>query len=271
MKVSIISYTDECELIVASAGKATISGKSAEEIIGSMSSEAVERWIREIITRDHGSVLEHCVYTFSVEGISRVASHQLVRHRIASYSQLSQRYRKIEEEIFDVVVPPSVRKMGKQAESFFREYADEAFKRYRDLISHGIPPEDARYILPQAVTTKLIITMNAREIMHFLSLRLCSRAQWELRSIAWCLLRNLLKLHPNIWKWAGPRCVMIENVIKSSPQPIIEKILADEDVDYSFVSQKCPEGIPREKIAKCILNGKRDVWEIIKNCEQSEI
>ena len=162
----------------------------------------------------HESVLEHAVFTFAIEGISRACSHQLVRHRMASYSQQSQRYVNMDE--FDYVVPESIKdKKGlwhKEGEGVFTtsevyvELMDYISVLYARMIRAGIPEEDARYILPNACKTNIIVTMNARELRHFFSLRCCERAQWEIKQVAEMMLALVKEVAPSIFEDAGSRC-----------------------------------------------------------------
>ena len=155
----------------------------------------------------HYSVLEHATFTFAIEGISRVTSHQLVRHRLASFSQQSQRYVKIDKEDFPFKVPKSIEKDEKLAKIFI-DAVKELDGIYQLLLDHNIKAEDARYILPQAVTTKMIISANARELLHIFKLRCCNRAQWEIRELAMNMLKEVKSIAPTIFENAGPPCVL---------------------------------------------------------------
>jgi len=128
----------------------------------------------------HHSVLEHVSITFAIDSISRACSHQLVRHRIASYSQQSQRYVKYDK--INYVIPPSIEK-DKEICIGFEKFMEDISHNYKDLIELGIKPEDARYILPNAVATNITMTVNARELIEMCKLRLCSTAQWEIRNM----------------------------------------------------------------------------------------
>lgn len=151
----------------------------------------------------HTSVLEHASFTFEVEGISRVTLAQLTRHRIASFSVQSQRYVKLDDP--ELIIPETIRnsEFAQEAESTMR-YVMNLYKR---MVDAGIPAEDARYVTPQAVPTKLMMTMNARELLHFFSLRTCNRAQWEIRKMADEMLKVCRKVSPEIFSKAGPGCV----------------------------------------------------------------
>ena len=152
--------------------------------------------LKNIVEKGHGSVLEHCCFTFSIEGISRACSHQLVRHRIASYSQQSQRY--VNGEKFGYITPEKIKKMDVLDEAY-KNFMEEVQIFYKNLVLAGIPKEDARYILPNATTTNIVVTMNARELLHFIELRSSPRAQWEIRELAQEMLRQLQDVAPVIF------------------------------------------------------------------------
>ncbi|MBP8932803.1 MAG: FAD-dependent thymidylate synthase [Candidatus Atribacteria bacterium] len=200
MNVKLISSTPDPELTVARAARLCYRSSYDEK----MTLENAQKLIREIVARGHKSVLEHASFTFLIEGISRAASHQLVRHRLASYSQQSQRYINFKNPEF--VIPPSVNE-NKTLLNHFREHIQKSNDIYQEMIKIGIPEEDARYILPQAITSQIIITANAREYLHILQLRLCNRAQWEIRMIANKILVILKELAPTIFENAGPPCI----------------------------------------------------------------
>lgn len=162
------------------------------------------RALRGALASGHESVIEHAVFTFRVTGVSRVLLAQLTRHRLASFSVESQRYVPMEE--MPVVVPLSIQADETMARTY-QGVMDVIRRFYRDAVAMGIPPEDARYITPQAAETKLIVTMNARELLHFFSLRLCARAQWEIRNMACEMLRLCREVAPDIFWNAGPGCV----------------------------------------------------------------
>lgn len=153
--------------------------------------------LRGLVQKGHGSILEHCCFTFSIEGISRACSHQLVRHRIASYSQQSQRY--VRGEKFGVVIPNSIEE-DEGAYHHYCEVLDKISEAYVLLVDkYKIPKEDARYLLPNATTTNIVVTMNARELIHFIELRTSPRAQWEIRELAEEMLRQLKDVSPVIF------------------------------------------------------------------------
>jgi len=189
VKVTLIAHTPGPDRLAAVAARVCYSHQGAEEIIESIENNTIERRVKVCVEKGHHSVLEHAVFTFSIEGISRVTSHQLVRHRIASYSQQSQRYVKMKGEEPEYVTPPSV------AERFsfnFERTMEYCYKTYQAMLKDGIPSEDARYILPSAMCTNILVTMNARELLHFFKLRCDKAAQWEIREMA-CKMRKLVR------------------------------------------------------------------------------
>jgi len=198
LRVKLIAWTggdfkDLRRLIVlavkTSAGKLGL--KNADYYLREYKEEGVEKHVME--SHKYPSVLEHVVFTFLVEGISRVTSHQLVRHRIASYTQESQRYSAVER---DYVIPDTVIKAGFEEE--FRKLMDEAHRLYDKMVNAGVPYEDARYIIPQAVTTRLLMTVNLRELIHIACLRLSPHAQWELRELVKLMIDEAKSLIPEL-------------------------------------------------------------------------
>ncbi|MDK2897543.1 MAG: thymidylate synthase [Candidatus Atribacteria bacterium] len=200
MKVNLLTHTPCPELVVARAARICYSSSFPIDI----SLEESRKLIKRVLKRGHESVLEHVSFTFLVEGISRAASHQLVRHRLASYSQQSQRYVFLGEPQY--VVPPSI-KADPRAKMLYEEGIKRATKEYNQLVELGIPKEDARYLFPQAVSTSLVFTANARELLHILRLRLCGRAQWEIRELASLMLEQVRAIAPSIFENAGPPCI----------------------------------------------------------------
>jgi thymidylate synthase (FAD) len=304
-QVRLIKYLEDSPRIIASAGKQTLSPKEFREIYNKMTEDKIEKWIMELVRRGHGSPLEHSLYFFEIT-CSRVASHQLIRHRIASYTQLSQRYndkylRKLVKRIANILglnIPEKPHTRGDYAvyyevinrylldehefyellsivgEAFiippmiinrsdkgFLESLIRSIGEYYRLLSIGIPYEDSRFILPQSIKTKIVVSMNARELLeNFLPLRMCSHAQWEIRYIAWQLWKQLVRIHPSIFKYAGPRCVLMENRIRPEPCSLSEYI----NSKCVFTITRCPELIPRRNILDCLRYASLDPWERIK-------
>ncbi len=204
MKVKLISHTPEPERMVAMSARLCYSPVGAEELVENMSSAQVEKLVSKIVEMEHLSTLEHVSFTFAIEGVSRVLTHQLVRHRIASYSQQSQRY--VSEHDFEYIMPPAVA-ANELAKAKFEELMGTIQSTYNELVELGVHKEDARYCLANAAETKIVVTMNARTLLHFFELRCCARAQWEIRSLAELMLREVKKIAPLLFKKAGPTCI----------------------------------------------------------------
>ena len=255
LKVKIIAHTPEPDKVVAQAGKLCYSAVGVDEITQKLTEEEIARYVNMLASIGHESPLEHVSFTFAIEGISRACTHQIVRHRIASYSQQSQRYVKLEQ--FEYIIPPAIEK-NSEAKRIFIEtmerdqeaydelvdllledilidknaadygscikevlkenpdvapdrskvldlYAEKFFEDYRKAEKQAI--EDARYVFPNACETKIVITMNARSLLHFFNVRCCNRAQWEIREMATEMLKECKKIAPALFKKAGPDCV----------------------------------------------------------------
>jgi len=205
MLVTLVHHTPDPELAVALAARLCYSPVSIGDLREKLSGSDIRGFLEKILSLGHLSVLEHASFTFGIEGISRVTTHQLVRHRIASFSQQSQRYVSHKDK-FDVVVPPRVAENPEMAERFASQVL-EIHRLYGEMVEAGIPAEDARYILPNATETKIVVTMNARELFHFFRLRCCERAQWEIRDMAVEMLKLAKAAAPVIFEKAGPGCL----------------------------------------------------------------
>ena len=151
-------------------------------------------------------LLPHLSYTLAVENISRACSHQMVRHRVASFSQQSQRYVAVKRLNEKIVVPPSVE--GSNMADYIK-VIDATTEGYQKLTVNGVPREDARFLLPNAVETSMLMTMDGRSLMHFLGLRTCNRAQWEVRELADMILEQLRVAEPEVFNHAGPYCYQL--------------------------------------------------------------
>lgn len=165
-------------------------------------SDDLDRSRKGAMASGHLSVTEHASYTFLIEGVSRVLLAQLTRHRIASFSVQSQRYCGVE---LSYVKPDSIAENGWTYE--YAEHMERSFDLYQRMVDAGVPEEDARYVIPQSICCKLIITMNVRELLHFFELRCCNRAQWEIRELADEMLRLCKQSAPELFEKAGPGCV----------------------------------------------------------------
>ncbi len=204
LKVKLVKYTEQPERTVAMAARLCYSPCGAEELEEKMTDEQVQKLVEKIISMGHASTMEHVSFTFAIEGVSRVLTHQLVRHRIASYSQQSQRY--VSEHDFEYIVPPSI-EGNEAARAKFVSLMDTIRQTYDELAEMGIPKEDARYVLANATETKILATFNARSLLNFFSLRCCNRAQWEIRQMAYLMLAEVKKAAPLLFKNAGAACV----------------------------------------------------------------
>ncbi len=201
MKVELINYTpNPIETIFVAArtcyspdGPLSLWDKVDSDNERSIPLERMYSLIDKVIASGHLSVLEHISFTFAIEGISRACSHQLVRHRIASFSQQSQRYVSAGK---DFVLPNSIQS-NESALKIFSAFISNAEKVYNELVELGIPKEDARFVLPNATQTKIVMTMNFRELYQASQIRLCTRAQWEIRELFW-RVKNEIKKVPQL-------------------------------------------------------------------------
>lgn len=205
LKVTLLSHTLDPEAVVAAAINQCYSAKGGEELKEKISPEKRERLIDIVVGSGHLSTIEHASFTFAVEGVSRALTHQLVRHRVASFSQQSQRYVKFKDGEFDYVIPAKIA-ANKELKKEFEDQMQELGKQYEEMLAAGIPAEDARSVLPNAAATKIVLTMNARSLLNFFEHRLCTRAQQEIRGLATQMLALVKPVAPIIFKYAGPTC-----------------------------------------------------------------
>lgn len=211
MSITLLRYTPDPDLLVALAARRCYSNRGANTIESGFTAEETERMINLLRQRGHLSPFEHVNFTFSADGISRALSHQLVRHRLASYSQESQRYvnyLKLKE--IPNIVPPKIAE-NSEALEVYNKAMEESLNAYRRMVELGIAPEDARYIFPNAVETKIVFSMNARSLFNFFEQRCCIKAQWEIRQLAQEMLLALRKVAPLIFKYAGAPCCLAKN------------------------------------------------------------
>lgn len=252
MKVTLLNHTPNPEETIAMAAKLCYSASEIEDLKNGLTEEKIEKFIDRLVKLGHESPFEHVTFTFGIEGISRSCSHQLIRHRIASYSQQSQRY--VDGENFDFVTPPSIQKSSifhhmpddieystedifdtavKEAKKNYIALRDDLYysqigewfrgngktaatndyknfaEKYKDVSNIFMKKacEDARYILPNACTTKIICTFNIRSLWNFFKHRLCNRAQWEIREMAEEMLKLCIEVAPTLFQKCGPDCV----------------------------------------------------------------
>ncbi len=213
LKVILLRHSPNPEETIAMAAKLCYSPADITSLKDKIETKDQKAFVEKLVKMGHMSPIEHASFTFAVEGISRACSHQLVRHRLASYSQQSQRYVS-EESGFDYIIPPSV-KEDKELKNIFISFMEQAQEAYNSMVKKlnekGIKGEsanqDARFILPNAAETKIMVTMNARELLHFFRQRCCNRAQWEIRHMAEEMLKLVKKAAPTIFHKAGPGCL----------------------------------------------------------------
>ncbi len=204
MQVTLLNHTPEPEKTVCLAARLCYSDNSISELDEKVRGIDQAKFLSKIVGMGHLSVLEHASFSFGIDGISRVTSHQLVRHRVASYSQQSQRYVKFDSPEF--VLPETIGSdPGRKAR--FDAALSSIYKLYSELVEEDVPAEDARYLLPNAACTKIVVTMNARELLHFFRLRGCERAQWEIREMAIEMIKLAKAAAPIIFADTGPACV----------------------------------------------------------------
>lgn len=219
MKVKLITHTPDPEKLIATAAKLCYSSSSVDDLQNGLTEEKIKKFLDMLMELGHESPLEHVSFTFAIEGISRACSLQLVRHRIASYSQKSQRY--VSETQFDYVIPETI-KNNPVARDLYKtlminiqlDYDAIRDALIKDFISQGISKkdaekianEDARMVLPNACETSIIVTMNIRSLFNFFKHRCCNRAQWEIREMASLMYAECVKICPNVFKHAGPSC-----------------------------------------------------------------
>lgn len=228
LQVSLIAYTPEPERVVAAAAKLCYSRVGATHLLDGLTEEKSAHFLHMLNDLGHASPVEHASFTFAIEGVSRSLLAQITRHRLASYSVQSQRYVRLDD--FQFVIPPEVEK-NPEAKALFLEAMEQQGRAYlaiagalqqqhqAELMAEGMSEqeavrkaekmanEDARFVLPNACETKLVVTMNARSLNHFFQLRCCNRAQWEIRRLAEEMLKLVYPLAPNLFANAGPSCV----------------------------------------------------------------
>ncbi|HSN57967.1 MAG TPA: FAD-dependent thymidylate synthase [Clostridiaceae bacterium] len=223
LKVILVEHTPNPEVLIAKAAKLCYSAVGIDKMNEAMDSESTLKFINMLMSMGHESPVEHVSFTFAVEGVSRSLTHQLVRHRMASYSQQSQRYVKLDQ--FEYVIPTAIEK-DIRAKEVYIEAMDNSQKAYSEIAdilidkytAEGMKQgaaekkaiEDARYVFPNACETKIVVTMNVRSLFNFFHHRCCNRAQWEIRELAFQMLKLVKQVSPAIFKYAGPSCLVGE-------------------------------------------------------------
>lgn len=227
MKVKLIQHTGDPEKLIASAAKLCYSPSNIDDIMESFDEESTTRYVNMIASLGHNSVIEHVSFTFGIEGVSRSLLAQITRHRLASFSVQSQRY--VKEKMFEYVVPPEIADITEAREEFIKAMDEDQKhyekltdllkqKHYKAMLEAGMSEkaaensstkkaiEDARFVLPNACTTKIMMTINARSLQNFFSLRCCNRAQWEIRELASQMYALVYPIAPHIFSKSGPSC-----------------------------------------------------------------
>ena len=212
-KVALLRYTPAPEELIALAGKLCYSASDLEDLQEGVARRDQSKYLGRLMDMGHLSPVEHASFTFGIEGVSRSFLAQITRHRIASFSVQSQRYVALgdDETGFDYVMPPTIEALGEEAAAEYRaqmETINTWYQTWRKRLGDGEKSnEDARFVLPNASATRMLVTMNARELQHFLALRCCNRAQWEIRAVAWEMLRLAREAAPKLFESAGPGCL----------------------------------------------------------------
>jgi len=220
LKVQIIAYTPNPEKVVAAAAKLCYSKSGAIDLYEGLTEDKIKSFLTMLSSFGHFSPLEHASFTFAIEGVSRALLAQITRHRIASYSVQSQRYVNLKD--FNFIIPPEIENDENAKELFLNSMEQDA-ENYLDIfgslmekyLKNGMSPrdaekkanEDARFVLPNACETKMVVTMNARSLYNFFSVRCCNRAQWEIRNLAIEMLKQVNEIAPELFSKAGPACL----------------------------------------------------------------
>lgn len=227
-KVTLVAHTPDAESIVAAAYRVCYSPQDVGDILEDMTPEKSEDFLAKVAGFGHESPVEHASFTFAIEGVSRSLMAQITRHRIASFSVRSQRY--VSMKGFAYVTPPEI-EANPEALALFQNTMAQLAQAYETLaetlaqghqqrlLAEGKSPkearqaaqkraeEDARFVLPGACETRMIVTLNVRSLYNFFRLRCCNRAQWEIRDLAWQMLKLCKEASPMLFKTAGPACL----------------------------------------------------------------
>lgn len=214
-KVTLLRHTYDAEEIVAMAAKLCYSDADVEALEKGVQQKDQSKYIKMLVKLGHMSVIEHANFTFGIEGVSRAFLAQATRHRLASFSVKSQRYVgavKEDGETFNYVIPPQIENLGNNAVEDYKAQMQTMQNWYNDWVERlgnagESSFEDARFVLPNAAETKMIVTMNARELRHFFAIRCCNRAQWEIREVAWQMLKACKDAAGELFAGAGAGCV----------------------------------------------------------------
>lgn len=225
MDVRLVGVTPNPERLPALAAKLTHTNTSIDELEQSKEKE-LTAILDHVMKLGHTSIVEHTSFTFTISGVSRSLTHQLVRHRIGSYAQQSQRYVNLETPCY--ITPPKIEK-NKEMKNAYDRVMRTIWDEYNNLLDLDIPAEDARYVLPNATCTNIMVTMNARSLLNFFELRCCLHAQWEIRILANKMLKLVKEKAPRIFKDAGPACKSKGYCPEHSPEcPLYPKEVKQE-------------------------------------------
>jgi len=205
LKITLLSHSPDPERAVATAARNCYSPRDIESIDESWRDGEVGAMVARVRDAGHLSTFEHTMFTFGVSGVSRALTHQLVRHRHMSYEQKSQRYIKVKGQ-FDFITPPSIASRP-EIKSRYDDLMTTIAAFYAEALAAGVPPEDARFVLPNAAETQIVITANARALLDFFALRTCNNAQWEIRELGFAMLRLSKRAAPSLFSNAGATCV----------------------------------------------------------------
>ncbi|PWM41799.1 MAG: FAD-dependent thymidylate synthase [Clostridiales bacterium] len=216
LKVRLLSHTPDGEKMIAAAAKLCYARADIDTVLEGLTPEKTQNFLEMLTAMGHESPLEHLTFTFGIENVSRALLAQITRHRIASFSVQSQRY--VAEDGFDFILPPAIAENA-EAKALYLDTMEELSRRYSalsELLLQNTPGaaadrkkaiEDARFILPNGCTTKMMVTMNARSLLNFFRLRCCNRAQWEIRALATQMLFLVRDICPTVFRLAGPPCI----------------------------------------------------------------
>ncbi len=237
LNVKLLEVTQNAISVIYAACRQCYSSKfSADLFAAGKDLKKQEQFVNQVVASGHESPLEHVKFTFAIEGVSRTLTHQLVRHRIASYSQQSQRY--VQEDNFGYIIPPALEEDQTLKEEF-EQLLEQIQRSYNKILARFKEKgktgeranEDARYVLPGAAETKIVVTMNCRELMHFFQQRCCTRAQWEIRNLAGEMLKICREALPAVFSRAGAKCASLGycpegEKFSCGKYPLKEKVVA---------------------------------------------
>jgi len=205
LKVVLLGHSPDPEIAVATAARNCYSPRDVATIAENWTPAEAAKMVARVRDAGHLSTFEHTMFTFGISGVSRALTHQLVRHRHFSFEQKSQRYIPV-RGAFAYVTPPSIAERPAIA-ARYAALMTEIAAVYAEALEAGTPAEDARFVLPNAAETQIVVTANARALLDFFSLRTCNNAQWEIRQMSFAMLRLVKRVAPNLFFRAGASCV----------------------------------------------------------------